>query len=126
MDIYKIQVSNNIDFSDLVVSELVNYPYPNENFNEYYFKTGDLEYGKTYYWRVKKIDLLYGNRSDWSTPCVFFTKGEDVIINTQTQIIEFIALGMEPKCICKKGVKNYESSCPDKKGVQEYKSDCLK
>ena len=37
-----------------------------------------------------------------------------------------IALGMEPKCICKKGVKNYESSCPDKKGVQEYKSDCLK
>ncbi|MFW6219495.1 MAG: hypothetical protein ACOCZ5_01270 [bacterium] len=126
MGIYKIQVSNNDTFTDLVVSDLVNYPYPNENFNEYYFKTGDLEYGKVYYWRVKRIDLLYGNESNWSTVCEFFTKGEDIIINTNTQIILFEALGIESDCQCKKHITNYESSCSDKKGIHNYETNCLK
>lgn len=124
--VYKIQVSKDTDFSDVVVSDLVNYPYPTDNLTEYYFKSGDLEYGTVYYWRVKKVDLLYGNRSDWSDPCEFFTKGEDIIINTDIQTIEFEAFGMTPECRCKKGVRNYESSCPDRKGVENYETDCLK
>lgn len=64
---YKVEVSNNSDFTSIVQTKTVST----------ISTTITLEKGKAFYWRVKAIDSENAE-SDFSTPSQFLTEGEGV------------------------------------------------
>jgi len=112
---YKVQVSEYSDFRELVINDWTDSV-------QDLFDSTELEYATTYYWRVKRVETMSGKESAWSDTCSFFTNGEDVIINTTTQIINFITYGMESECDCNHDVVTYQSDCPELSGVDTYTS----
>ena len=70
---YKLQVSRNYEFTDIVVNTIV------ENVTEYHLKK-DLDYFGVYFWRVKAINEMTGQESAWSVPCSFRVVAEDITI----------------------------------------------
>jgi len=70
---YKLQVSPYLDFSELVYNKIVDDV-------TYDVITYGLEPNTVYYWRVKNINTLTGKESEWSDPCWFRTRPEDIVI----------------------------------------------
>ena len=70
---YQVQVSLDIEFTQLVVNTIV------DDVSDYSVPK-DLDHFTVYYWRVKTIDPLTGAESEWSTPCVFRIVAQDVTI----------------------------------------------
>lgn len=85
---YILQISKDQDFSSLVVNTIV------DGETEYDFSNNDkLEYFTVYWWRVKKVNEINGNESDWSIPCWFKVVAEDVIVeHKSTSVIEYTTL----------------------------------
>jgi len=71
---YRLQVSNNYEFTDIVVNTIV------EAVTDYQIKK-DLNYFGVYYWRVKAVNEMTGQESAWSVPCSFRVVAEDVTIH---------------------------------------------
>ena len=71
---YHVQISEDKDFSTLVVNITV------EDTTDASI-TKDLEYFTVYWWRVKAVDPMTGATSEWSVPCAFRIKGEDITIH---------------------------------------------
>jgi hypothetical protein len=72
---YQLQISLDPQFENIVVNKIV------EEVSQYHVKD-DLDYYTVYYWRVKSIDPMTGDESDWSNVCVFRVVAEDVTIET--------------------------------------------
>lgn len=69
---YKIQIATDTEFKNIVYSDLVT------NGSTIDYVEYGLEYNTTYYWRVKSINNVTGQESEWSDYCMFTTKGEDL------------------------------------------------
>lgn len=69
---YILQVSEYEDFHELVVNRVV------ERVTQAELEQ-DLEYFTIYWWRVRAVDAMSGNKSPWSEPCWFKITAEDVI-----------------------------------------------
>jgi hypothetical protein len=69
---YKVQVSPNEDFTILVINKIV------ETVSFTVLSDG-LDYGTQYWWRVKCINNLTGQESEWSAVCEFVTEYADII-----------------------------------------------
>lgn len=99
MAYYRLQVSEYADFHELTINTVV------ETVTEYDF-TG-LEYGTTYYWRVKAVNNQTGKESDWSSVCWFITRPADIIIQQTSAANEIIfeagSNSLTPECVTEQG-----------------------
>ena len=90
---YQVQVALDPAFKDIVVNKVV------EDTTDYQI-VKDLEPFTVYYWRVKAIDPLTGGQSEWSTPCAFRVKAQDLIIEHDVEPNSYIwYYGLEHKFV---------------------------
>ena len=105
---YQVQISLNSDFTDIIVNTVV------ENVSDYTV-IKDLEHFTVYWWRVKTIDPLTGAKSEWSVPCAFRIKAEDVTIHHDidfpTDKHSYIWYGSECFGLEHKFVRDYDIEC---------------
>ena len=105
---YQVQVSLNSTFTDIVVNTIV------EDTTDYTI-VKDLEPFTVYWWRVKSIDPMTGAKSDWSVPCAFRIKAQDVIIDHNidkpAQNHSYIWYGSECFGMHHKFVRDYDYEC---------------
>ena len=105
---YQVQISLNSEFTDIVVNTMV------EDVSDYQV-VKDLEPFTVYWWRVKSIDDMTGARSEWSVPCAFKIKAQDVIIEHDIDKPEskhsYIWYGSECFGLHHKFVRDYDIEC---------------
>jgi hypothetical protein len=82
---YKIQVATDTEFQNIVYSDLITDGSTQAIFDE-------LDYYTTYYWRVKTINQVTGQESEWSDWCMFTTKDEDIIGLHATSNVYYISV----------------------------------
>lgn len=105
---YQVQVALDPQFTDLVVNKTVRVVTDTEI-------AKDLEHFTVYYWRVKAIDPMTGADSEWSTPCAFKIKAEDVIIehdiDKPTKNHSYVWYGSECFGLEHKFIRSYDTEC---------------
>lgn len=80
---YRVHISSDIEFVELVYNRIIDDGYIAEiNYG--------LEPNKVYYWRVKNINTITGQESEWSEICIFKTRPEDVVIGINNGTINNI------------------------------------
>jgi len=105
---YQVQVALDPQFENIVVNNTV------EVVTDYEIAK-DLEHFTVYYWRVKAIDPLTGKQSEWSTPCAFRIKAEDVTIehgiDKPTKNHAYVWYGSKCFGLEHKFVRSYDTEC---------------